>query len=158
MFDDRDELNDGIGEGAGNGPEQLVAACRRLYAAIDDFDQAAADALKIGRTDLRCLNLLETGPLAAGAIASQLRMSTGAVTALVDRLESAGCVERVSGSTDRRTRLVRATPRVFATIGVLYRGFADAMREIANRYGSDECLLAIRHFDDASDACRRALP
>jgi len=64
----------------------IVGACRRLHAAIDRLEERVADAAGISLSDLRYLNLLELGPLPATAIARQLHLATGSVTALIDRL------------------------------------------------------------------------
>ena len=69
----------------GNGVD-IVGACRRLHAPIDRLDELAANKAGVSRSDLRCLNLLEFGPLPATAIAKQLKLATGSVTALIDRL------------------------------------------------------------------------
>lgn len=54
-----------------------------------------------------------------GAIADGLLNRASDVSRLVDRLERAGCAERVANPADRRSVLVRATPegrRVFAVV------------------------------------------
>jgi len=58
-------------------------------------------------TDVRCVNLLdEYGTMTAGALAGVAGLSTGAVTFLLDRLESAGFVRRLRDAQDRRRVLV----------------------------------------------------
>jgi predicted ArsR family transcriptional regulator len=42
---------------------------------MDLFDENAAHALGIGRSDLRALNLLEHGPLSAAALADRLGLT-----------------------------------------------------------------------------------
>ncbi|HXV92159.1 MAG TPA: MarR family transcriptional regulator, partial [Pseudonocardia sp.] len=69
--------------------DPLLLACRDMGRAMDLFDEAAARALGVGRSDLRALNLLEHGPLGATALAGRLGLSRPSVTALVDRLEAA---------------------------------------------------------------------
>ena len=54
-------------------------------------------------TDLRMLDIaFMRGPLTAGEWAAATGLSSGSVTALVDRLISAGYVERCDDATDRR--------------------------------------------------------
>ena len=48
-------------ENAHISPRDLVAACRRLFSAIDKLDAEAASRVGVARNDLRCRNLLETG-------------------------------------------------------------------------------------------------
>lgn len=130
----------------------VIAACRRLHAAIDRLDQAAADMLGVSRNDLRCLNLLEHGPLPPSRIAELLGITAGSVTALVDRLEAKGLVERARTTGDRRGVMVSATPLVFRSIGALYRSCAMALHDMAMAYPAPERALAVRHLGDAAQA------
>lgn len=130
----------------------VVAECRRLHAAIDAFDQAAADALGIARTDLRCLNLLEHGPLSPTALAAALGLTTGSVTALVDRLERKGLVERARHPEDRRGMVVSATPAVFETLGSIYRACAERLCLLVATYPIAQRRFAVRVLADTADA------
>ena len=134
----------------GNNGEAVVAACRRLHAAIDALDQRAADMLGLARGDLRCLNLLETGPATPTRIAGGLGLSTGSVTALIDRLERKGLVERSRDPSDRRGVIVTATPKVFETIGTLYAQCSDLLRATVAAYPAPEQGDAVRHLHDVA--------
>jgi len=141
-----------MGNGADAADIDVIAECRRLHAAIDAFDQAAADALDISRGDLRCLNLLEHGALSPTALASALRMTTGSVTALVDRLESKQLVNRDRHPDDRRAILVSATPKVFATLGLTYRRCAERLEALVKGYPTSQRRLAIKVLADTAAA------
>lgn len=130
----------------------VVAACRRLHAAIDALDQRAADTLGISRNDLRCLNLLEHGPLPPTQLCVALGLTSGSITTLVDRLAAKGLVARARDPSDRRGVLVSATPHVYATIGRLYRGCAEAVAKIVATYPIDERGEAVRHLSDVAAA------
>ena len=92
----------------------LVAACRRLGEAMDLFDEQAAAHLGVNRTDLRALNLLEHGPLAAGQISDRLHLTSGSVTTLVDRLLAHGYVTRQTDPENRRRVIVELHPDTYA--------------------------------------------
>lgn len=109
---------------------ELMRAGRDVHAAIDAVDIAIAEALGVHRNDLRCLNLLEHGPLAASEIARRTGLSSGAVTALVDRLERAGFVKRQRSETDRRSVYIRIADEAHPKIADLYRTVGSAV--IAN--------------------------
>ncbi|MCW2526856.1 MAG: hypothetical protein JWM76_1716 [Pseudonocardiales bacterium] len=68
------------------------------------------------------------------AIASRLSLTTGSVTALLDRLQVAGLIERHSNPDDRRSLLIAATDegRQMAEefVGALDRVITDAVRDI----------------------------
>jgi DNA-binding MarR family transcriptional regulator len=46
-----------------------------------------------------------------GALARSLACNMGNLSGTLDRLEEAGCVERIVGPADRRARLIRVTPK-----------------------------------------------
>ncbi len=56
-------------------------------------------------------HLQAAGPMTLGRLGERLSMSPGAITVLVDRLESRGYAERFPNPKDRRSVLVRETER-----------------------------------------------
>jgi DNA-binding MarR family transcriptional regulator len=90
------------------------AAVRAYQTAVDNFDQAIADHVGINRTDARCIDLIDqTGGMTAGELARAAGLTTGAVTAVVDRLEAAGFARRVPDPGDRRRVRIEATEKVW---------------------------------------------
>ncbi|MEM7740791.1 MAG: MarR family transcriptional regulator [Pseudomonadota bacterium] len=138
-------------------PYGLVKACRELHAAVDALDAHVAESVGITRNDLRCLNLLETGPITAKAIATALGLTTGSVTTLLDRLEGKGFVKRKPHPTDRRGLLIEATPRVFQEIAPIYRKMGEGVVALARRYKREEAQDAVRHLSDVAEVCRYAV-
>ena len=66
-------------------------------------------------TDLECLDLLGLGgPTTAGRLAAHTGLTTGAMTAVIDRLERAGFARRLRSTEDRRSVLVEALPNRLA--------------------------------------------
>ena len=73
---------------------------------------AAAKRIGIELSELSSLEHLQgAGPMTLGRLGKRLSMSPGAVTALVDRLESRGYAERIPTPGDRRSMLVRETQK-----------------------------------------------
>ncbi|MEO0624892.1 MAG: MarR family transcriptional regulator [Pseudomonadota bacterium] len=138
-------------------PEELVTACRRLYKAIEKLDAKAAALVGVSRNDLRCLNLIAEAPAKPGKIGSELNLTSGAVTTLLDRLERAGLAERRRDPNDRRGVLVVPTAHLFETLGPLYQGVAKGIEQIAEAYGPEERKAAVRHLTDACSAYEAAL-
>lgn len=90
------------------------SAVRAYQTAVDGFDQAVADHVGINRTDARCVDLIDqAGGMTAGELARAAGLTTGAVTAVVDRLESAGFARRVADANDRRRVRIEATAKVW---------------------------------------------
>ncbi|MEM1050918.1 MAG: MarR family transcriptional regulator [Pseudomonadota bacterium] len=134
----------------------LVAACRRLHAAIDKLDETAARAIDISRNDLRCINLLEAGPRAPSDLAQALGLTRGSVTTLLDRLEAKGFVERIAHPTDRRALLVKLQPKVSKNMAGIYRPFGVSLVELANDYGEDVATILAQQLTDIADRCEQA--
>jgi DNA-binding MarR family transcriptional regulator len=98
--------------------EELEAAfgnaVRAYQTAVDNFDQAMADHIGINRTDARCADLIDqAGGMTAGELARAAGLTTGAVTAVIDRLEKAGIAQRVADPSDRRRVRIEATPKLW---------------------------------------------
>jgi DNA-binding MarR family transcriptional regulator len=89
-------------------------AVRAYQTCVDNFDQAMADHVGINRTDARCIDLIDqAGGMTAGELARLAGLTTGAVTAVVDRLEAAGIARRVADPQDRRRVRIEATPKLW---------------------------------------------
>ena len=80
----------------------------------------------LGLTDMLALYHLANEPLSAGELRDRVGLSTGSVTALVDRLIAEGLVHRRAHPTDRRAVIVEMTPdghaKTFATMQTFIAG------------------------------------
>jgi DNA-binding MarR family transcriptional regulator len=132
--------------------EELISAIidgiRRNQVLTDMLDEAAAQFLGINRTDYRALDVVDqSGPISAGSLARELRMSTGAVTTLVDRLERAGYARRVPDPADRRRVLIEVTPIVRENAAKLYGAPEGAVAAYADYTDAElEVVLRFQHF------------
>ena len=108
------------------------------------FDSAVCELLGINRTDNTAIDIVDRhGRVTAGELARELSLTTGAVTALVDRMEAAGFLRRVPDTTDRRRVLIEVTP-VVARVGELIWGpIAEDFRELSTRYSTAELELML---------------
>ena len=141
--------------GGGRAVHPLLVAVRELGAELEAFDDAAARALGVGRSDLRALNLLEEGPVAAGELAASLSLSSGAVTALVDRLERAGYVGRTADAGDRRRVLVQLRPETYAAFARVYAPCGRAVGSVGDDLGPRSVATARRVLGAVAAAVRQ---
>jgi DNA-binding MarR family transcriptional regulator len=116
---------------------RFVGAVRELATAVDRYEETAARALGLARSDVRALNLLEAGPVAAGELGEHLRLTSGSVTGLIDRLEAAGYVTREPDQADRRRVLVRLEPAAYAAFARVYAPCGAAVRAVGDQLGAD---------------------
>ena len=90
----------------------LARALARWSDADRAYRLAVAGRLRVGASDVDALILLlqDEAPWTAGRIAEALRLTTGAVTGLIDRLEKAGWVQRARHGVDRRQVWIERAP------------------------------------------------
>lgn len=95
-------------ENAATGQDaHLLGTVRRLASDVVDAHQRHAEMLALSSNELRGLELVAAeGETTAGRLASGLRLTTGAVTGILDRLERRGLVRRRQDPEDRRRVLV----------------------------------------------------
>lgn len=142
------------------GTDHLIIRCRALWEAMERFDATARRTLGVGRTDLRALNLLEIGPLTAGEIGDRLGLTSGSVTALIDRLARAGHVSRGHPAGDRRRVVVELAPETYAAFAAVYGPLGMRVAAAAGSLSDRERAavdVALQRLADAFDAGYRLL-
>ncbi|SHG24134.1 MarR family winged helix-turn-helix transcriptional regulator [Streptoalloteichus hindustanus] len=118
---------------------ELADEIRANQAAVDAMDEAAAEHLGINRTDLRCLDvLMRLGSARPGELGVTLGLTTGSVTALLDRLERLGYATRSPDPTDRRKVVVRPTTQANRRAKALYGPIAEDGHRFLARYSRTE--------------------
>lgn len=122
---------------------EALLEVRSLYEAMYRFDSLAAEQLGLHVTDLRCANALEASPLSAGEIGSRLALSSGSVTALVNRLVRAGFVERIRDPNDARRSLVALTPMFKKRAYKVYSELGIAISESYTHYGDTDLRVIV---------------
>jgi len=138
--------------------EELIDEVRRSQAATDRFDQAVADAVGLNRTDMRCIDVIQReGRLAAGQLAHATGLTTGAMTAAIDRLERLGYARRVADPHDRRKVLVELSEGA-GKLSRFYSNHVEESERLYHRYSAEELELLLgfvrggRQFNEAQAA------
>ncbi len=100
------------------------------------FDKLAAARLGVSVTDLHCLNIVESrAGVTAGELATESGLTTGAVTAVIDRLERAGFARRVRDDRDRRKVMVEVTDEFYTRAREIWGPVAeDWQRALADTF------------------------
>ena len=82
----------------------------KAYDAVREHAERHIQSLGLCLSDFGVLEaLLHKGPLPVNTIGGLIRLTSGSITAAVDRLESKGLVERRNDPGDRRARVVHLT-------------------------------------------------
>jgi DNA-binding MarR family transcriptional regulator len=119
--------------------EEFSTAIRAYQTSNDNWDQAMSDHYGINRTDARCIDLIDqAGGMTAGELARAAGLTTGAVTAVIDRLERAGLARRVRDENDRRRVRIEATPKVWEMVEPLMGPYLRDAGAILDDYSDEE--------------------
>ena len=110
---------------------------RRMGAQSVIVSQTVAARFGLNTTDLECLDLIQLqGRVSAGELAAATGLTSGAVTALIDRMERAGYVERVDDPADRRRVLVRIRKGSIGDIEKVYAPLQKRMFGLWSQYSA----------------------
>lgn len=107
--------------------------------AVEAHARRSVEATGIGLSDFGVLEALyHKGPLTVSAIGKKVLLSSGSMTAAVDRLERSGLVERGPDVTDRRARIVHLTRTGRALIRKVFSEHARDMERLFSRLDEQE--------------------
>ena len=122
------------------------------------FHQAAAAAYGLGITDMKALQIvLREGPQTAGQLAARLRLTTGAVTNVLDRLERQSLIARTPHSEDRRKIIVSANTDALIDRDNVYRSIGDAFAAMQRRFTTSELEFLVRYYEASIEVIRREI-
>lgn len=132
-------------------PDDLSERVRALSRALNTFTTTTARILGLVPSDVLALeHLFSDGPLGPADIAARLGMTTPAATALVDRLERAGHVERRPHPTDRRRLEVVPTAQAEAAAYAAIAEMIDGMAEVGASLSPSERAVVARYLEGAT--------
>jgi DNA-binding MarR family transcriptional regulator len=123
---------------------ELLDEVRAGQRATDLVDEAACKLMGVNRTDGRCLDILEQrGRVSAGQLASEARLTSGAITAVIDRLERAGYARRVADPDDRRRVLIEPTDKAYRVSHELMGRLGELGAPKAATYSDEQLELLV---------------
>ncbi|CAN7600179.1 MarR family transcriptional regulator [Bosea sp. LjRoot90] len=128
--------------GQGQAIERLTTVLRCMGAASALHSQAVAKRVGLAPVDLECLDMiLLAGPVTAGQIMEHTKLTSGAVTGLIDRLAKKGYVERAADPQDRRRVIVRIVPEAIRPIQEFFVPMAERSAALMRHYSAEELEL-----------------
>ena len=124
--------------------------------------ETIAGRLGLNPTDHKCLDLIIRSekinePVTPGQLARETRLTTGAVTGILDRLEQGGFVQRVHDPDDRRRVILRPDMhKIHADVLPLIESLSHRFQNLCNSYSEDELNLLIEFAQKAQLLLREA--
>jgi DNA-binding MarR family transcriptional regulator len=134
-------------------PRVIRVALERYARAATRHRTALASLLGLVETDVLALeHLKRDGELTPGELADRMQLSSGGMTAVIDRLHRHGHVARHPHPSDRRRSLLRAKAKKRVVVASVA---ADDIASMVNALTPDERACVERFIMDIADLAER---
>ena len=111
------------------------------------FRHAVGDMLGVNVTDMECLALIFFKGLATPSeISRYTGLTSGATTAMLDRLERARLIERRPNPDDRRGTLIVLTNERTEEIGSMFASAREAINQLTASYSESELEVIVGYL------------
>ncbi|GAB1691812.1 hypothetical protein KRM28CT15_36150 [Krasilnikovia sp. M28-CT-15] len=139
---------------------EITNDLRRYAADAQHVGHAFAGLHGLGPTDLQALIAvmdaeLQDAPITPGRLGEQLSLSSGSVTALIDRLERAGHIHRDRDTADRRKVLLHYGERGAAIAMEFFRPLGQRTDAVMADFTDDELETVHRFMTAMSTSVRQ---
>lgn len=132
---------------------ELSRESRLLARQMVRFYSAVADQFGLHINDLTCLGALrDRGRASVGELATELGLTTGAVSRMVSRLEKGGFVRRVADPSDGRRVIVELVS--IESVTGLFAGQAAHIAESAADYSAEQTRFLLNYLRDRTTVFR----
>ena len=132
--------------------ERVGIAVRKMGAQSVIASRTIADRFGMHMTDLEVLDLIFLrGAVSAGELADATGLTSGSVTALIDRLANAGYVERCDDPSDRRKVLVRIRHDAIEPLKATYASMQKRMYSLWSTFDPRELEVIINFITRSTE-------
>ena len=133
-------------------PAELLTALRRFGLENDRFDAIVARRLGVGPAEFKAMDHIQAaGSITPGHLGDRMALSSGAVTALLDRLERLGWVRREPHPSDRRSVIVRRAAGTMNAGERIYMPMAERLAAAAGKMTDAEREACVRFLVAAAE-------
>lgn len=127
--------------------QQVILGAREYGIGSVLFRHVVGEMLGVNATDMECLGVIFFKGLATPSeLARYTGLSSGATTAMLDRLEKSKLIERRPNPKDRRSTLIVVVPETAEKIGPLFASLREAQDKIVSSYSEQELELLADFF------------
>jgi DNA-binding MarR family transcriptional regulator len=128
--------------------QRVLSDMRALSTDVDRVDEAAAEYFGTTRSDARGMDVLaRAGAMSVGSLAKAVGLTYPAVSALIDRMERAGYVERIHDAKDRRRVIVAPTQMAAERAEKIFAGLVQDFRKLLDGYSDDDLRLLVSYLE-----------
>lgn len=128
--------------------KRALTAVAEYGAHLTLFRNAMNESLGFNNTDMECLRLLfQKGTASPSELSRHTGLTSGATTAMLDRLESAGLIERRPNPDDRRGTLIAPTKSSKEQAASWFEGARKAQDELISSYSEQELEIISDVFE-----------
>ena len=137
--------------------QRLAELVREHTSAVLRHAAATAKRMGLEASELAALEHLQAaGAMTQKRLGERLSMSPGAITTMIDRLESRGYVERSPNPEDRRSALVRITKAGLEESLRHLWPYIEDMKRIEEGFSEEERAIVARFLRAATRATHQA--
>jgi DNA-binding MarR family transcriptional regulator len=119
--------------------KRALMAVRDYGVNLMQFRNAMSEWAGFNVTDMECLRFLfQKGTSTPSELARQTGLTSGATTAMLDRLEKAGLIERQPNPDDRRGTLITPVKSAAEKLASWFESARNAQDELISSYSESE--------------------
>jgi DNA-binding MarR family transcriptional regulator len=119
--------------------KRALMAVREYGVSLTQFRNAMSEWAGLNATDMECLRLLfQKGIATPSELARHTGLTSGAATAMLDRLERAGLIERRPNPNDRRGTLIAPEKSSAEKMASWFESARQAQDELISSYSESE--------------------
>ncbi|MFN8412353.1 MAG: MarR family transcriptional regulator [Anaerolineales bacterium] len=128
--------------------KRALMAVRDYGVNLTTFRNAMSEWAGLNVTDMECLRLLfQKGVATPSELSKFTGLTSGATTAMLDRLEKAELIERRPNPDDRRGTLVAPAPSSANKAAAWFESARKAQEELISSYSEDELEIIADVFE-----------
>jgi DNA-binding MarR family transcriptional regulator len=128
--------------------KRALMAVRDYGVNLTLFRNAMSEWAGLNATDMECLRLLsQKGTATPTELARHTGLTSGATTAMLDRLEKAGLIERRPNPNDRRGSLIAPEASSGAKMATWFESARKAQDELMSTYSENELEIIADVFE-----------
>ncbi len=146
-----------------NKHEQIVNSLRTYGGSHVELTRAFADSLGLHSTDAAALSEIiyaedRGDPISPMILAKKLGLSKSALSACINRLETAEHVKRMRESSDRRVITLHCSPDIYKHAGLFFMPLSAKMEIILNKLSQSDAEIIDNFLRDSSKAISDIVP